>query len=101
VEVPPVPDVLAPDEIAQRISGLPGWSVDGSSIVKQFEFDGGFMGSIGFVNRLAEAAEAADHHPNLAISWNTVTVTLSTHSKGGITEKDFAMAAQAEKLATG
>jgi 4a-hydroxytetrahydrobiopterin dehydratase len=57
------------------------------------------MGSVGFVNRLAEAAEEADHHPDLAISWNRVTVTLSTHSQGGITEKDIVLARVADGLA--
>jgi 4a-hydroxytetrahydrobiopterin dehydratase len=59
------------------------------------------MGSVGFVNRLADAAEAADHHPDIAIAWNRVTVTLSTHSAGGITDKDVALARQADLLAAG
>lgn len=94
-----MPEVLTPDEIQQRLGELPGWRVDGASLVREFEFPDGFMGSIGFVNRLAEAAEAADHHPDLVISWNRVTITLSTHSKGGITENDFALAKQADRLA--
>jgi 4a-hydroxytetrahydrobiopterin dehydratase len=94
-----MPEVLTPDQIQQRLGELPGWRVEGASLVRVFEFPGGFMGSIGFVNRLAEAAEAADHHPDLAISWNRVTVTLSTHSKGGITENDFALATEADRLA--
>jgi 4a-hydroxytetrahydrobiopterin dehydratase len=96
-----VPEILSPDVVAQRLAGMPGWRPEGSAIVKDFEFDAGFMGSIGFVNRLAEAAEAADHHPDLAISWNRVTVTLSTHSKGGVTDNDLALAAEADRLATG
>jgi len=52
-----------------------------------------------FVNRITGAAEAADHHPDLAISWNRVTVSLSTHSQGGITEKDVALAASVDALA--
>jgi len=82
------------------VSTPPGWIRDGDAIAKEFTLDGGFMGSVGFVNRLAEAAEAADHHPDLAISWNRVTVTLSTHSEGGVTDKDLAMAAEAERLAS-
>lgn len=94
-----MPEVLTPDRIRQSLGELPGWRVEGASLVRDFEFPGGFMGSIGFVNRLAEAAEAADHHPDLAISWNRVTVRLSTHSKGGITENDVALAHQADRLA--
>ena len=91
--------LLTPDEIEQALSGMPGWERVGDAIVRQFSLEGGFMGSVGFVNRLAEAAEAADHHPDLVISWNRVTVTLATHSQGGITEKDIALARQADLLA--
>ncbi len=90
--------LLTPDEIDQALAGMPGWEHEGEAIVRQFSFEGGFMGSVGFVNRLAEAAEAADHHPDLVISWNRVTVTLATHSQGGITEKDIALARQADRL---
>ncbi len=91
--------VLSADELRAGLADLPGWAVEGDAIVRQYTFAGGFMGSIGFVNRLAEAAEAANHHPDLAISWNTVTVTLSTHSEGGVTRKDLDLAAQADGLA--
>jgi 4a-hydroxytetrahydrobiopterin dehydratase len=91
--------LLTPDEIQAALAGMPGWERDGDAIVRQFSFAGGFMGSVGFVNRLADAAEAADHHPDLVISWNRVTVTLATHSQGGITEKDIALARQADQLA--
>jgi len=92
--------VLSDDEVRQALGGLPGWRREGDAIVKEFTFDGGFMGSVGYVNRLAEAAEAADHHPDLTISWNTVTVAWSTHSQGGITENDVRMAGEADRLAT-
>jgi 4a-hydroxytetrahydrobiopterin dehydratase len=91
--------LLTSDEIVEALAGMPGWERQGDAISRQFSFDGGFMGSVGFVNRLAEAAEAADHHPDIAISWNRVTVTLSTHSAGGITDKDVALARQADQLA--
>jgi 4a-hydroxytetrahydrobiopterin dehydratase len=80
---------------------MPGWERRGDAIVREFSLEGGFMGSVGFVNRLAAAAEVADHHPDLAISWNRVTVTLSTHSAGGITDKDIALARDADRLAAG
>jgi 4a-hydroxytetrahydrobiopterin dehydratase len=90
--------LLTPDEIDAALAGMPGWEREGDAIVRQFLLEGGFMGSVGFVNRLADAAEAADHHPDLVISWNRVTVTLATHSQGGITEKDIALARQADQL---
>jgi 4a-hydroxytetrahydrobiopterin dehydratase len=91
--------VLSKEELAKDLERLSGWRAEGDAIVREFEFEGGFMGSVNFVNRLAEAAEAANHHPDLAISWNKVTVTLSTHSEGGVTEKDVALAAAADRLA--
>jgi 4a-hydroxytetrahydrobiopterin dehydratase len=93
--------LLTSDEITQALSGMPGWERQGDAIVRQFSLEGGFMGSVGFVNRLADAAETADHHPDIAISWSKVTVTLSSHSAGGITEKDIALAREADRLATG
>lgn len=96
-----MPEVLSPDEVARRLTALPGWRAQGTAIVREYVLDGGFMGSIGFVNRVAAAAEEADHHPDLAIAWDRVTVTLSTHSAGGVTESDLALAAEADRLATG
>ena len=91
--------LLTATEIQQALAGMPGWERVGDAIVRQYSLEGGFMGSVAFVNRLAEVAEAADHHPDLAISWNRVTVTLSTHSEGGITDRDVALAAEADRLA--
>jgi 4a-hydroxytetrahydrobiopterin dehydratase len=91
--------VLTEEQITEGLRALPDWRADGDAIVREYTFDGGFMGSIGFVNRLAAAAEVADHHPDLGISWNKVTVTFSTHSQGGVTEKDLEMAAEADRLA--
>ena len=90
---------LSDEEVRQALRQLPGWRSEGDAIVKEFRFEGGFMGSVGYVNRLAEAAEAADHHPDLTISWDTVTVSLSTHSQGGVTEADLKLAAEADRLA--
>jgi 4a-hydroxytetrahydrobiopterin dehydratase len=90
---------LSEEEVREALRRLPGWRSEGAAIAKEFTFDGGFMGSVGYVNRLAEAAEAADHHPDLTISWNTVTVSWSTHSQGGVTENDLRMAAEADRLA--
>jgi 4a-hydroxytetrahydrobiopterin dehydratase len=96
----PLP-LLTAQEIADALAAMPGWEREGDTIVRQYTLPGGFMGSVGFVNCLAEAAEEADHHPDLAISWNRVTVTLSTHSVGGITGRDLALAREADRLAAG
>ncbi len=89
--------VLGDDEIRTALASLTGWSLKNGAVCKQFVFDD-FLGSVMFVNRITGAAEAANHHPDLAISWNKVTVTLVTHSQGGVTEADLAMAVAIEGL---
>jgi len=84
-------------EIELRLQSLPGWELSGAAIVKEFG-RGDFVGSVEFVSALAEPAEAMNHHPDLAISWDTVTVTISTHSEGGLTAADFELAAKIEAL---
>jgi 4a-hydroxytetrahydrobiopterin dehydratase len=76
---------------------VPLWEKRALAIRRKFEFDG-FMGAIGFVNRVARAAERADHHPDIDVRWNKVTLTLSTHSEGGLTAKDFSMARQCSSI---
>jgi 4a-hydroxytetrahydrobiopterin dehydratase len=76
----------------------PGWSRKGNAISKLFTFKG-FPDAVAFVTRLGFDAEAADHHPDLQISYRKVTVTWSTHSEGGVTEKDIAGAGQADAIA--
>jgi 4a-hydroxytetrahydrobiopterin dehydratase len=90
--------LLGNDEIAARLAGLSGWERDGEAIVKRFE-RGDFVGSVKFVDALVAPAEAMGHHPDLEISWDTVTVTISTHSEGGLTAADFELAAKIEELA--
>jgi 4a-hydroxytetrahydrobiopterin dehydratase len=89
---------LGEDEVRERLGGLDGWELEGDAIEKQFQFDD-FSGSVDFVNRLTPAANEMNHHPDLAISWNKVTVTLSTHSEGGLTDNDFELARQIDALA--
>ena len=86
------------DEIEQRLSGLEGWALEGDAITRQFE-GGDFAGSVEFVNRLTPIAEEMNHHPDLTISWSTVTVTISTHSEGGLTAADFELAGRIDALA--
>jgi len=90
--------LLADSEIDARLAGRPGWSRAGESIEKTFEC-GDFVGSVAFVQKLVEPAEAMNHHPDLAISWDTVTVSLSSHSEGGLTAADFELAAKIDALA--
>lgn len=79
--------------VARGLASLAGWSRDGRTVRKEYEF-GTFADVIGFVNRVADLAEAADHHPDIDIRYRRVTLVLSTHSAGGITEKDIALARQ-------
>ena len=90
--------VLDDQEIERRLGDLSGWERDGNAIKRQFKFDD-FQASVDFVNRITPAAEDMNHHPDLAISWNTVDCTLSTHSQGGLTEADFDLARQINDLA--
>ncbi len=83
--------LLQDDQIRTRLESLDGWERDGGAIRSRFEFET-FAGSIAFVNRVAAQAEAADHHPEILIDYTAVTLTLSTHSEGGITAKDLDLA---------
>lgn len=89
--------VLDDAAIAAALRDLPGWHHRDGALVKEFTLDG-FMGAITFVNRLAGAAEQADHHPDMDIRWNRVTVRWSTHSSGGVTRRDLDMASRTEGL---
>jgi 4a-hydroxytetrahydrobiopterin dehydratase len=84
---------------AERLRTLTGWALDGAAIRRTFVFDG-FPSAIAFVVRLGFDAEAVDHHPDLQINYKRVTLTYTTHSQGGLTDKDFAGAARATELAT-
>src|SRR5712692_7275373 len=87
--MPPLPDA----EIAERLAALDGWNRTGDEIVKMFVLPS-FPEAIAFVTRIADRAEAADHHPDLDIRYRKVRVALSTHAAGGITDKDFDLAAE-------
>ncbi len=90
--------VLSDEEIENRLAELEdGWTRQGNEIRREFKFDD-FRGSIDFVNRITPVAEEMNHHPDLSISWNTVTVSLSTHSQGGLTESDFELAGKIDAL---
>jgi 4a-hydroxytetrahydrobiopterin dehydratase len=87
---------LSAAEISARLRALPGWTYGNHAIGKQYRFKD-FMAAIGFINRIAPRAEAADHHPDMLINYSRVTFSCSTHSAGGVTEKDFALASQIER----
>ena len=89
--------LLSDDDVQTRLEGLPEWAHKDNLITREFKFDD-FQGSIDFVNRIAPPAEEMNHHPDIAISWNKVTLTLSTHSEGGLTENDFELAARIDSL---
>jgi 4a-hydroxytetrahydrobiopterin dehydratase len=85
-------------EIENGLKKLSGWTLEGRAIQKVFTFDG-FPDAIAFVDRLAVEAEAADHHPDILISYKRVMLTYSTHNEAGLTVKDFEGAAGADRLA--
>jgi 4a-hydroxytetrahydrobiopterin dehydratase len=89
---------LTRPDAEQRLTSLNGWTLDGDAIRKQYTF-ADFVAAVAFVDRLVPGAEAADHHPDILINYKRVTLTYSTHSEGGLTEKDFAGAAAADRLA--
>lgn len=90
--------LLSRDEIERRLKELDGWSLEGNAITKQFTFKG-FPEAVAFVQRLVPGAEAADHHPDVTINYRRVKVSYSTHSEGGVTEKDFAGVQMADSQA--
>lgn len=83
--------LLSPEEVKLYLKTLTGWQLRDSAIQKQFEFDS-FLPAIDFVNHVAGLAEKADHHPDITINYRRVTMSLCTHSAGGITQKDFDLA---------
>jgi 4a-hydroxytetrahydrobiopterin dehydratase len=90
--------VISAQDAAKRASSLPGWKIENGELVKTFAFKD-FREALAFVNRTGEVAEAAGHHPDIDIRYNKVRLALVTHDAGGLTEKDFDLAAKANGLA--
>ena len=88
---------LDDEEIATRLAGLKGWQAVDGKLYKRFEF-GDFAQSLAFVNRAGGLAEAADHHPDIKLGWGYAEFEITTHDRGGITDFDFALAQQLERL---
>lgn len=88
---------LTSEQIKAALPKVKNWTKRGASIGRTYEFKD-FNGAMSFVNKVAEAAEAANHHPDIDIRWNKVTLTLATHSEGGLTQKDFELAKKIDAL---
>lgn len=90
--------ILTDTEARDRLRNLDGWRLEGGALVKEYRF-AGFPEAVAFVSRLVPGAEAADHHPDIAIHYRRVRLSFVTHSEGGLTDKDFAGAAAADRCA--
>ena len=85
-------------ELQQALRQLAGWKKNGSAIERVFQFDN-FVKAMEFVNQIAEAAEAVNHHPDIVINYNKVTLSLVSHDSGGVTQRDIKMAGRINELA--
>jgi 4a-hydroxytetrahydrobiopterin dehydratase len=88
---------LSKDQIRETLKSVPEWSFAGGAIHKKFTFKS-FMAAIAFVNKIAEAAEQANHHPDITINYSQVNISLSTHSESGVTQRDFQLARVIDKI---
>ena len=91
-------ELLERGEVEQRVDELDGWDLEGHAIVKQFK-RGDFSGAVALVNAIEPVANDLNHHPDLSISWETVTVMITTHSAGGLPPPDFELATRIDALA--
>ena len=89
--------LLSEAEVEERLAGLSGWERNGDAIEKSFKRED-FVGSVRFLDSVVAPAEEMGHHPDVAISWDTVTVTITTHSEGGLTANDFELAGKIDSL---
>ncbi|MFY9265824.1 MAG: 4a-hydroxytetrahydrobiopterin dehydratase [Solirubrobacterales bacterium] len=91
-------ELLSEEEIQAGLAGVPAWSRDGAAISRTFDC-GDFKGAVALLNAVTELAETLNHHPDVAIAWKDLTLTLSTHSLGGLTAGDFELARRIDALA--
>jgi 4a-hydroxytetrahydrobiopterin dehydratase len=89
---------LSDAEIRDRLNAMPGWQLVDNALVRQYRFES-FSFAVAFVTCLGFDAEVRDHHPDIRITYTRVTVSWTTHSAGGVTEKDFAGAKEADRVA--
>ena len=92
-----MPDLLTPQQLAARLQDAPEWAVDDGQIAREFTL-GTFMAAIEFVGAVAAIAEELNHHPDIDIRYRRIRIAVSTHSAGGLTELDFALAARVDRL---
>jgi 4a-hydroxytetrahydrobiopterin dehydratase len=85
--------LLSDDDVRARLATVPGWERAGNEIRKTYAFDS-FKAAMAFANRVAEIADAADHHPDILVQYRKATLTLTSHDAGGLTERDFRLAAK-------
>jgi 4a-hydroxytetrahydrobiopterin dehydratase len=95
--VEPMPP-FSPQETQSSLAGLSGWKIEAGELVKTFQFKD-FLAALRFVNQVGGLAEEAGHHPDIDIRYNRVRLALTTHDAGGLTQKDFELAGQVQKLA--
>ncbi len=93
-------NVLNGAELLQALQNLPGWNLNGDAIERVFQFSN-FVEAMGFVNRIAEAAEAMNHHPDITINYNKVKLSLTSHDSGGVTQRDLRMAGKINEISAG
>jgi 4a-hydroxytetrahydrobiopterin dehydratase len=90
---------LSSEELEAELANLPGWERAGEAITRQFKFDT-YMDGVAFANCIAEAAEQANHHPDILIGYRAVTISLTSHDSGGVTARDVRMARTVDGVAT-
>lgn len=88
---------LSDDQVGSKLETVPNWSETAGSIQRTFQFKD-FLSAMAFVQKVAELAERCQHHPDILIRWNKVTLTLTTHDASGLTERDFDFANEADAL---
>ena len=92
-----MPPLLSQEEIDNRLNSLDGWRQEGRCILRDFTFPS-FKEAISFVNRVADVAEEIDHHPDIAINYTRVSLSITTHSEGALTRRDFRLAGRIDSL---
>ena len=87
---------LSEEEVNTALASLDGWELDDDKIERKFKFEN-FAEALAFVNKVGEIAEAADHHPDIHVNYTRVTFICSTHTDGGVSDKDIKLAGEIEK----
>jgi 4a-hydroxytetrahydrobiopterin dehydratase len=89
--------LLSNEAVQQELAKIKGWSYEAKELRKKYTFKA-FLPAIEFVNKIAPVAEGAGHHPDITINYNAVGISLSTHSEGGVTDKDFDLAGKIDQI---